>query len=152
MLHLLHSDYQIDSRQLEWGWGVERSCGKKRCRCSCSLPPEPIVGAGADAAFVLSLNDDDHDHDHDGGGRYYGARFENWCMIMLVFFTLFCWRGRWWKWLFLNSLLANLLLSLRKKTIYGFRANIYLRRNMALILFDHVLPSYELFASVMILK
>ena len=74
---LLHSDYQIDSRQLEWGWGVERSCGKKRCRCSCSLPPDPIVGAGADAAFVLSLNDDDHDHDHDGGGRYYGARFEN---------------------------------------------------------------------------
>ena len=40
----------------------------------------------------------------------------------------------------------------KKKTIYGFRANIYLRRNMALILFDHVLPSYELFASVMILK
>ena len=39
-----------------------------------------------------------------------------------------------------------------KKNIYGFRANIYLRRNMALILFDHVLPSYELFASVMILK
>ena len=60
-----------------WNGVWERCCGKKRCRCSCSLPPDPIVGAGADAAFVLSLNDDDDDHDHDGGGRYYGARFEN---------------------------------------------------------------------------
>ena len=39
-----------------------------------------------------------------------------------------------------------------KKKHLWFQSQHLFARNMALILFDHVLPSYELFASVMILK